>query len=68
MKEKDIALAKVDCTAEAELCQEYGVEGYPTLKIFKGPENVQPYGGQRKAPAYVLPSSQGRSRVLADHC
>lgn len=53
LKEKNIALAKVDCTAEADLCQQYGVEGYPTLKIFRGPDNVSPYGGQRKAPAYV---------------
>jgi len=44
-------LAKVDCTEEAELCQSYGVEGYPTLKIFRGPENISPYSGARKAAA-----------------
>jgi hypothetical protein len=27
------ALAKVDCDAHAELCQRFGVEGYPTLKV-----------------------------------
>jgi protein disulfide-isomerase A1 len=53
LKEKDIALAKVDCTEEAELCQEYGVEGYPTLKVFRGPETIVPYGGQRKADAII---------------
>ena len=53
LKEKNIALAKVDCTEEAELCESYGVNGYPTLKVFRGPENITPYGGQRKAPAYV---------------
>lgn len=51
LKEKDIALAKVDCTEEADLCKDYGVEGYPTIKVFRGPDNVQPYSGQRKAPA-----------------
>ena len=51
LKEKDIALVKVDCTEEAELCQGYGVEGYPTIKVFRGPDNVSPYSGQRKAPA-----------------
>ena len=51
LKEKDIHLAKIDCTEEADLCQNYGVEGYPTLKVFRGPENITPYGGQRKAPA-----------------
>lgn len=51
LKEKDIHLAKVDCTEESELCQSFGVEGYPTLKVFRGPDNISPYGGQRKAPA-----------------
>ena len=51
LKEKDIKLVKVDCTEEADLCQSYGVEGYPTLKIFRGPDNVSPYQGPRKADA-----------------
>src|SRR6266487_2390864 len=53
LKEKDIKLVKVDCTEEAELCQKYGVEGYPTIKVFRGPDNITPYSGQRKAQAYV---------------
>lgn len=59
LKEKDIKLVKVDCTEEADLCQTYGVEGYPTLKVFRGLENPTanglenptPYKGQRKANA-----------------
>ncbi len=51
LKEKDIPLVKVDCTEEVELCKDYGVEGYPTVKVFRGPDNVTPYAGQRKAPA-----------------
>lgn len=54
LKEKDIPLAKVDCTEEQDLCQEYGVEGYPTLKVFRGLDTISPYTGQRKADAYVL--------------
>jgi len=50
LKDKDIKLAKVDCTEHADLCKEYGVEGYPTLKVFRGTEN-SPYSGARKAPA-----------------
>jgi protein disulfide-isomerase A1 len=53
LKDKEIPLAKVDCTAEQDLCQEYGVEGYPTLKVFRGTENVSPYAGPRKAQAIV---------------
>lgn len=51
LKEKNIKLAKIDCTEEAELCQQYGVEGYPTLKVFRGTDNVSAYKGQRKAAA-----------------
>jgi len=51
LKEKNIKLAKVDCTEQADLCQEFGVEGYPTLKVFRGLEDVKPYNGQRKADA-----------------
>ncbi|GAB7356151.1 hypothetical protein MBLNU459_g6744t1 [Dothideomycetes sp. NU459] len=53
LKEKNIPIAKIDCTEEAELCKEYGVEGYPTLKVFRGPSNIQPYSGQRKAQAII---------------
>ena len=51
LKEKDIALAKIDCTEEADLCKDHGVEGYPTVKVFRGPDNVSPYNGPRKAAA-----------------
>ncbi|KAF2129762.1 protein disulfide-isomerase [Dothidotthia symphoricarpi CBS 119687] len=53
LKEKDIKLVKIDCTEEADLCQEYGVEGYPTLKVFRGLDNISPYGGQRKADSLI---------------
>ncbi len=55
LKEKNIRLAKIDCTEESELCQQHGVEGYPTLKVFRGLDNVSAYKGQRKAAAYVSP-------------
>ena len=51
LKEKDIPLVKVDCTEEADLCKEHDVQGYPTVKVFRGLENVAPYGGQRKSDA-----------------
>lgn len=51
LKEKNIKVAKIDCTEETDLCQQHGVEGYPTLKVFRGLENVSPYKGQRKAAA-----------------
>ncbi|KAI1172464.1 protein disulfide-isomerase [Nemania sp. FL0916] len=67
LKEKDIKLVKVDCTEEQDLCQTYGVEGYPTLKIFRGPENITPYSGQRKAAAitsYMIKQSLPAVSIL----
>ncbi|RYP78805.1 hypothetical protein DL770_006814 [Monosporascus sp. CRB-9-2] len=67
LKDKNIKLAKVDCTEESELCQSYGVEGYPTLKVFRGPENISPYGGQRKAASitsYMIKQSLPAVSVL----
>lgn len=48
LKGKNIPLVKVDCMAEEELCRDYDVEGYPTMKIFRGPESAKPYMGARK--------------------
>ncbi|KAI5304638.1 protein disulfide-isomerase precursor [Ascosphaera pollenicola] len=50
LADKNIPLVKVDCTEEMDLCREFGVQGYPTLKVFRGLDNVKPYGDARKAP------------------
>ncbi|CAG8782207.1 11567_t:CDS:2, partial [Dentiscutata erythropus] len=47
LKKDNIKLAKVDCTAEQDLCQEHGVRGYPTLKVFKNGIATE-YNGGRK--------------------
>lgn len=67
LKEKDIKLAKIDCTEESDLCQQFGVEGYPTLKVFRGMDNVTPYKGQRKSAAitsYMIKQSLPAVSVL----
>ncbi|KAM4585058.1 protein disulfide-isomerase [Odontesthes bonariensis] len=50
-----IRLAKVDATEEAELAQEYGVRGYPTIKFFKGGDKESPkeYSAGRQADDMV---------------
>lgn len=53
LMEKKIRLVKIDCTVEEELCKEYRVEDYPTLKIFRGINDVRPYTGNRKAPTII---------------
>ncbi|KAJ5214805.1 hypothetical protein N7468_010484 [Penicillium chermesinum] len=53
LKSKNIPLVKVDCTAEEELCRSFGVDGYPTLKVFRGPESHKPYGGSRQTDSII---------------
>ncbi|BCR92343.1 protein disulfide isomerase PDI1 [Aspergillus chevalieri] len=53
LKGKNIPLVKIDCTAEEDLCRDYGVEGYPTMKIFRGPDSTKPYMGARQAESIV---------------
>lgn len=52
LKPLSIPLAKVDCTAEADLCSEHGISGYPTLKIFVAGASSD-YNGPRKADGIV---------------
>lgn len=50
-----IALAKVDCVAEESkaVCSRFGVTGFPTLKVFRGVDNVEDYNGPREANGIV---------------
>ncbi|XP_015674084.2 protein disulfide-isomerase A3 [Protobothrops mucrosquamatus] len=48
-----VPLAKVDCTANSETCNKYGVSGYPTLKIFRNGEESGSYDGPRTADGIV---------------
>ncbi|KAK7748196.1 protein disulfide-isomerase precursor [Cytospora paraplurivora] len=50
----DVKLAKVDCTRHSIFCQEYSIRAYPTLKIFKGGQELyHEYDGPRRASAIV---------------
>ncbi|XP_067934993.1 protein disulfide-isomerase A3-like [Watersipora subatra] len=48
-----VPLAKVDCTANTDVCGKYGVSGYPTLKIFRSGELAEDYNGPREADGIV---------------
>ncbi|VDB85407.1 unnamed protein product [Peniophora sp. CBMAI 1063] len=52
LKKKNIKLAKVDCVDQAELCQAHGVQGYPTLKVFRNGTPTD-YSGPRKADGII---------------
>ena len=58
---KDILIADVDCTAGGkELCEEVGVQGYPTIK-YGDPNNLEDFEGERglKALKKFVKSSLG---------
>uniref|UniRef100_A0A914ICL6 protein disulfide-isomerase n=1 Tax=Globodera rostochiensis TaxID=31243 RepID=A0A914ICL6_GLORO len=48
-----IALIKVDCTADKETCDKFGVSGFPTLKIFRKGHVASEYDGPRDADGIV---------------
>ena len=52
LKEINIPLAKVDCTKEESVCQQVGVNGYPTLKVFRDGK-ASDYEGARAADKIV---------------
>ncbi|TFY82706.1 hypothetical protein EWM64_g1306 [Hericium alpestre] len=52
LKDKSIKLAKVDCVEHSDLCQQHGVQGYPTLKVFQNGEPTD-YTGPRKQDGIV---------------
>ncbi|KAL1922007.1 uncharacterized protein VTP21DRAFT_10649 [Calcarisporiella thermophila] len=45
LKLQDIPLAKVNCDEEEELCNEYDIGGFPTLKVFKNGHEEAEYQG-----------------------
>lgn len=42
-----VLIADVDCTVEEELCQQQGVQGYPTIKYWDGGKESKDYNGGR---------------------
>jgi protein disulfide-isomerase A1 len=52
LKEHDIKIANVDCTVETEVCAEHGVQGYPTVKVFRDGVSSE-FKGARTADSII---------------
>jgi len=48
-----VSLAKVDCTDNQPICEKYGVQGFPTIKLFRKDGSVSDYEAGRTAPEIV---------------
>lgn len=54
LKAENIYLASVDCTEHAALCTEHKIQGYPTLKIFRGSaSDSSEYQGPRESVGII---------------
>lgn len=57
---------QVDCISSSETCEKFGVNGYPTLKIFRGGEEASSYEGPHTAGLLLITtfnSTQNQSKV-----
>lgn len=57
-----VVIADVDCTVETDLCSDYDVKGYPTIKYFTSetdPKGTDYSGGRTcEPPRHPAPPSQ----------
>ena len=60
-----VKLGKVDATTEPELASRFGVQGYPTLKIFRHGQESE-YKGPREAPGIISYMKKQSQPVISD--
>ncbi|KAL0232515.1 hypothetical protein PCE1_002856 [Barthelona sp. PCE] len=66
-----IMIAEVNCDDEKQTCSEFGIQGFPTIKVFSGKGNQRrptDYQGERSKTAmvrFVIKYLKGKSNLLS---
>ncbi|KAL3658840.1 hypothetical protein V7S43_016206 [Phytophthora oleae] len=65
LADKDVHVAKVDCTTEKSICERFSVGSYPTLKVVAGGKSYD-YNGRRDVDAMVAFSTDGYKKDFGE--
>ncbi|RLN97657.1 hypothetical protein BBJ28_00013982 [Nothophytophthora sp. Chile5] len=63
--EKGVHVAKVDCTVEKSICERFGVQSYPTLRVVSAGKYYD-YSGRREAPSMIAFATEGFKKEFAE--
>merc|ERR1711994_660466 len=62
-----IGVGAVDCDVHKQLCGQYGVQGFPTIKVFGANKNKpEDYQGGRTADAIVQAAQKSAQKLVQD--
>ncbi|KAF4630338.1 hypothetical protein G7Y89_g7802 [Cudoniella acicularis] len=48
-KTSELPLLSIDCDSDPKFCEQFGINSYPSIKLFRGSEKINRYRGPRKA-------------------
>ena len=57
ISETEKTLSSIDCSSLSQLCKDYDIISYPTIRFFDGHGTITPYRGPRTSQSWVFPVS-----------
>ncbi|RIB02001.1 thioredoxin-like protein [Gigaspora rosea] len=61
-----VNVGEVDCTTEKDICSKFNIQGYPTLKLIKGADDITDYKGSRQLQSLQEFAEQAASARLLE--
>ncbi|RLN54265.1 hypothetical protein BBJ29_003679 [Phytophthora kernoviae] len=61
----DVHVAKVDCTTDRSICERFGVQSYPTLKVVAA-GHYYDYNGRRDVPTMAAFATEGHKKQFPE--